>query len=442
MNASTALDNLTFESAEVFVDDVKASDAVTTDLLNPVYENGYNDMVTVFDTYKGIVDRKYICRGDMVRVNELSTQFPVLTELVEQYPINSFTLEPSTVNLDVSMEGFARTAYEAVVKALRDILDFIVASFKKFWQFMRNDAQRTQAVDDVSDKLVAIQNYILEVDKVVSSTRMSSDFKRIKDGELKSELRNLKKWNGLKNSFLTNPGGNLEMFKTISEVIKVKIPPFVDAVGAFLTALTQASSESEVDVAIAQMELLDMTSASLTKLVADKGYSARGVQINAKMTNFQAMSVFLLGTLRGLENDRPQVSDIDFTKAVVSYTIVPWGDTMNEVIAFSSTRTAPIMARLEAFNEKSLKPGLEDVYINKLSAFFISLTSILQGFTALENSMGMLVSNRNNVTAAISKAALQVAKAMDAFVLSKRDDFSVAEQAIIWRHRKALIVKF
>lgn len=442
MNASIALDNLSFESGEVFNDEILAKDAVDTDLMSPVHEEPFNNMLTVFDTYSSIVDRRYVCRGDMERIKGLAPQYPALNELVEQYPVNSFTLEPSKVNYDVSLEGFARTAYEAVVKALRDILDFIIKSFKRLWQFMRSDTQRTQAVDDVAGQLVAIQNYILEVDKIASSTRFSAEFQRVKEGAFKSEAHNLYKWNNLKNNFMVDPAASRAIFNTINDVLRAKTPPFVDAVSAFLTALTEAESESEINTAIAQMELLDMTSAQLTTLTAQQGYSTRGTQINPKMTNFQSMSSFMLNTLRSAENDRTQANIADFSKAIVTFTVDEWSGAMNETIAFNQSKVDPILKRLESFNEGSLKPGLEDVYIQKLTPFFTSLTSILQGFTALENAMGMLTANRNNVTIAISKAALNIVKSMDKFVMSKKDELTLAEQSVIARHRKALNSKF
>lgn len=441
MNA-IALDTLSFESGETFTDEIATKDAITTDVMNPVHEQEFNNMLSVFDTYKTIRDRRYICRADMHRVVALAPTYPALDELVDRYPVNSFTLEPSRVNYDVSMEGFARTAYEAVVKALRDILDFVIRSFKRLWQFMRSDTQRTQAVDDVGSKLSAVQNYIIEVDNVVSGTRFAGDFKRVKEGAFKSESHNVYKWNGLKQSYLLDPEDHHRQFTVLAGVLTDKIPPFVDAVSTFLTSLVKAETAADVDLAIAKMELLDMSSSQLTALVATQGYSTKSVQVNSKMTNFQSMASFLLNVYRSAENTRPPIDESAFMKAVVTTSVVNWSEALNETIRTSTTRTEPLLTRINSFNESSLKVGLEDVYINKLAPFFMSLTSILQGFTALESALGMLVTNRNNVTVSISKAALQIAKEMDRFVVGKKEEFTLAEQSVIWRHRRSLNSKF
>jgi len=442
MNVSIALDNLSFESGEAFSDEIGAKSAVDTDLLNPVHDQEYGNMVTVFDAYSTIVDRKYICRGDMERVKALTPLYPALNDLVDQYPINSFTLEPSRVNYDVSMEGFTRTAFEAVVKALRQILDFVVKSFKRLWQFIQSDTQRTQAVDDVGGKLIAIQNYIIETDKVVSGTRMAGDFKKVKDGAFKSEAHNAYKWNGLKQSFLQAPEQHHEAFKTIIGVLTLKVSPFVEGVDAFLKELIVAQTAADIDLAIAKIELVDMTSGALTRLVTEAGYSTKSVQVNSKMTNFQSMSGFLLNSYRSAENSRPPIDEAAFTKTIVTGRVDDWSSDLNGLINSSTARITPTLDRIKSFDETKLPASLQDVYVNKLAPFFMSLTSILQGFTALENSLGMLVANRNNVTIAVSKAALNVAKTMDRYVTDKKEDFTLSEQAVLWKYRKALNGKF
>lgn len=444
MNATVELSGLSLESAEIGPDDMRAEDAIGEVVDNPIHSKQFDDMQRILTSYAAIVDRGYVCRGDMQQIEDLAIDYPLLARLFCRYPINSFTEDPSRVNYEVSNEGFVRTAYDAIVKAFKEVIAFLLESFKRLWKFLTDNAQRTAAVDDMAARLTAIQRYISEVDKVMSTGPLTTEYRAVLRRGFDTEHHNLsKKWNGFKQLLLTEPAKGGEYLDVISGVIKTKIPPFVESVDQFLTNLSTARTETDVMSAIARMELVDMNSAALTKCVSEMGYNFRGAKTDPKVTNFQGMANHMRNSFRSWGNDRNAILDrSSFQRWVLETTVTPWAKNLNETIAWSTGRTGPILKRLGEFTGDKLEPGMEQVYIDKLVPFIMSLTSILQGFTALEQSMGMLVTTRDNVVIAISKAALNVAKNVDGYVVKNKARLPVVDTAVIWKYRKSMVNEF
>ena len=185
MTTTIDLSELSFESAELMEAPAEVEEPMSGDLPNPVYAQEFEDMGTVYNVFETITARKHVCRDDMERIQKLAGSYPSLERLLKKYPLKSFSLEPSRINYDVSTEGIVRSTYEAVIKALKDVLTFIAESIAKLWDFLTANGQKTAAVDDLEAKLKTAQIYILEVDRVMTTTRLAEDFRKVREGAFK-----------------------------------------------------------------------------------------------------------------------------------------------------------------------------------------------------------------------------------------------------------------
>lgn len=437
MNASITLADLSVESAEI-ENDEGTSVAIIDETPNPVHAKEFDDMMLVFETYETIVKRKYVCRSDMENIKALTGTYPVLGKLIDRYPINSFTQEPSRTNYEVSTESFVKTAYEAVVEALGSVLAYVITAVTKLWNWLSQAGQATAAVDDLEQKLGQLQKYIIEVDKILSNNPAVMQMaRRVRDGTISSEMRNINgKWNSFKDRQLQNPEKQLEEMVTLCGVIKLKLPPFAEAVDSFLTELSKAETEADVDVAIAKMELFDMTSGPLFMMARTYGYNAKAMNVNGKLTSFESIASYVKGAYRSQMNERTQIKEDDFKKLIIEYKPTKWAEEISGTISWARGRTDPVLAKVKGFNNKGLKPGLEQVYANKLVPFLKSLASVLTGFTSISQCMGFLTDTRNKVSYDLCKATLIVVKKIDSFSIENKAKLTIVENAAIAQHRK------
>lgn len=436
MTTTLDISSLSFESAEF---DIDAGPVESPDQLeDPVYGDPHEHMLTIQGIYANISGRKYVCRDDIEQVKKLSAVYPSLEGFIRKFPVNSFSKEPSRINYEVSTESVLRTAFEATMKALRDIIDYIADALRAMWNYLTSAGQKTAAVDSLSDKLKACQSFIVEVDRVVSNSSLGEEFKRVREGAFNNEFHNLSgKWNFFKHLQLNKADDLHQDLGVLGGVIKTKLGPFAQMVDRFLVLVATAKTEDEVMMSINLVKNFDMSSAKLMKLARDYGYSP-AVRVPENMTLFQSQSVVIRNQYKSWINDRSPLDRQQFNGLISSYAITPMADEVADTISWAKAQVEPSLKRIKEFSGKAMNPGLEEVYLKNISPFLKVLSSILSGFTAVEQCLGYLIENRNGVGKNVADAALGIVKKMDAFLITNKDKFTVAQQNVLWRQRKAL----
>jgi hypothetical protein len=181
-----------------------------------------------------------------------------------------------------------------------------------------------------------------------------------------------------------------------------------------------------------------MTSVKLMKLARDYGYNPTGAVNHASLTDFQAQAGVIRSKYKSWTNDRSTLDRQQFNTLMTNYTIAPWAGDISETIGWAKGRTEPALKKIKEFTGGSLNPGLEEVYLKLLTPFLKLLSSTLGGFTAIEQCLGHLTDNRNNVSGNIYNATAGIVKKLDAYVVANKEKFTIAEQNLLWRQRKSL----
>lgn len=438
------LENLSLEAVfDPAGEDIRPESAFIDTIPNPVHGKEFDDLETVLGTYRRIVDNGYVCRDDVMQVEPLRAEYPALESLLARYPIGSFSNEPSLINYEVSNEGFARAAYEAVVRTLKQIIEYIVKVLKGMWRFIVNALKRTKVVDNFDDALKSLQAYILEVEaELVNGPKAElykEESKRIKDVEYHNLV---KRWNGLTHAIIFGGGDIQGYLDTVLGILNDNVPPFVDAVGVFMDEIEAARTESEVEAAIVKMELHSMAdkgSDRLTVLATSLGYRPNNYRQNPRITQFQGKCLQIVGHLRTLSNDHQTVLPREaFMHTLLELQITPWAGSVESTTSSIDAKISKIQPRLDSFDAKKLQPGLERVYTYRLAPFMVAISSILQGIGSLEQALGMMVTARDNTVVGYAKAALRIVKGIDAFVRKYDNELTLREKLVRKRHKEAV----
>lgn len=424
-------------------DELKPESAFIDTIPNPVHGKLFDDLDNVLGTYRQISENGYVCRDDVLKVEPLRGEYPALESLFNRFPVGSFSTEPSLINYEVSNEGFARAAYDAVVRTLKQIIEYIVKVLKGMWRFLVQAITRTKAVDGFDSALRSLQAYILEVEAELvngpKASQYAEESKRIKD----VEYHNLnKRWNGLTNEIIFNRDGCQEYLDVINGVLNENVPPFIDAVGLFLDEIEAARTEADVEKAILKLELhslADKNSDRLTVLASKLGYRYNSQGRNPRVTAFQTKCQYLVGHLRTLSNNHQvQLPRDQFMETLLNLSITPWGVGVEKTTKLIDERVMKVQPRLEKFDVGNLQPGLEKIYSQRLAPFMIAISSILQGISSLEQALGMLVVGRDNAIIAYAKTALRIVKGIDNFFKKYERELTLKEKIVRKRHKDAV----
>ena len=184
------------------------------------------------------------------------------------------------------------------------------------------------------------------------------------------------------------------------------------------------------------MCIRDRTNAAMFKLALSYGYNVKQMNVNGKLTSFESIASYVKGAYRSQMNERTQIKEDDFKKLIIDYKPTKWAEEISGTISWARGRTDPVLAKVKGFNNKGLKPGLEQVYANKLVPFLKSLSSVLTGFTSISQCMGFLTDTRNKVSYDLCKATLVVVKKIDGFAIDNKSKLTLIENTAISVHRK------
>lgn len=446
MTQQLSLDQLSFESAvpEFALEEPRAEEAIANEEPNPTLNKEYEDLCHFTDIYGRILKNGAVCREDIAAIAGYADDYPALKKMLDRYPVNSFTAEPSRVNYELSTESFLKTAFTAVVNALKDVIRFIINVFRSMWDFLTKNRARTQAVDDIAEKLKAIQEFLIEVDKVMADSPLHEEYqawmRRTKD----VQVHNLNKsWDELKNMAVLEQDRVKGYFDKLSSTVIAKLPPFAAGLDEFLKDLKNARSEHDITTAVVKMELVDLTSDSLTTLANDLGYRPGMAKKDPKITNFQAQAIWVRNTLRSWSNNRAQAVDrVNINDLLMRTDVQPWAKSLDTTIEMTKKRVDDAMKGIAAFNEHEVDDTLKQSAANILTPFLSALSSIVQGLAICQQCMGMLATARDNATIAVCRAALATAKSSDSFLQKNGDKLTIGQKTIIRRYRGALTASF
>lgn len=427
------LEDLSFEAQDL-------TPVKREDLINPVFGREFDNLTLLVDTYLSVESRGYVCRDDVQKISPLKDQYDPLKKLFDRYPVNSFSLEYSRINYEVSNEGFLQTAYNAVVDTLKRVLAYIADQLKAVWKYMTENQVKTEKVDRVAPTMQEIQDYLINVDMILARSAVADSYKKESNRIKRTELGNLKhKWNGFLDNFRDDPDTMRGYLDILGLAFQTKLNPFVDFLTAFLDTVKSATTEREILAAIKAMDQLDMNSGELIKMATSLGFNPSKVNVNKRMTNFQSIAVHIQNVFKGWKNDRSSaVSDDDFLKMVLDLKIDSWADTLDEITKSENGRIAKTQDIIRAFSASDLKPGLEKVYSLHLAPFMVSLSSIVTGFATLETCIGILADTRNNYVAVVSTAGLNMVKGTDQFWKRNQRMIGIADNATVLKYRRAV----
>ena len=444
MSLTLSFESLSLEGDELEVGDVEGHFDNT--LKNPLTQEDYLDCVNVVETWKGVNERGYITRQDVTRLYEMKEKFPHLETFFVRHPLGSFTTEPSHVNYEESNEGFLSTIATALIKAIRATIDWIIEKAQALWNWFTGTTVRSNKVEEVAKNLLALQGYLQEVIPLLEKGNQAEKFKLHYKRALDTQLHNVNKtWNALADKINKSEGEYAGQIQDICLVLSSQVPGFIDDVQTLLDMLSVAETESQVEQAVQANTIArgKVSTNSVAQLALKFGYNPNTIKRQQGVTDWQAKCQVVLGHYRGLSNDkRVDIPEANFRGVLLNTRISNWSDYMKDTERALGSKIPDMIKKLRGFDPSKMNPNLDAAYRRHLINYLPALVSTLQGFSHLQEAVGLVANVRDASTVAVAKAALALVQSADKFVTENFDSLTLSEQAIRKKHKSAVHASF
>lgn len=439
MNAVTSLSTFSIESAEVdFNERVDAEVGFRDQIENPIFTKEYEDAERVFSTFKRINERGFVCRADISGVADLAESYPAIKRMLARYPLNSFTEEPSRVNFEVSNESVIRSVLTALKEAFFRIVKFLRESLTRVWDNLINGKKRTVEVDKIGPRVDAMQRYIVEVDKIMSESKVGEDYGKWQRRNIKSAADNLSKnWNALKHVVTTDQVRSKELVGVFVDALVLRTVPMAIMIEEFLTDLSGAKTPGDVAAAVTKAQMFNMTTGTLAALANQWGWKSN-MRTDPRLTPFKSMVSYIAGTFRSQSNNRVDLDPAALTAMMGELRIEQWGDLVPD-LSQSRKRLEASLHQLQSYDmDKHLDPGLEAHYTAIVLPFINQVSVNVSALNDLQATASMIITTRDVAMVDVANACLGVVKGMDSFVSKNRAEVSPASMVAITRYKAAI----
>lgn len=444
MSLSISFEACSLESEALEVGDVEGHFDNT--IKNPLTQEDYLACVDVVETWKGVNERGYITRRDITRLYEMKDKFPHLETFFTRHPLGSFTTEPSQVNYEESNESFISTIASALINAIKATINWIIEKAQALWNWFTGTTVRSSKVEDVAKNLLALQGYLQEVIPLLEKGSQSEKFKAHYKRALDTQLHNVNKtWSALADKINKNEGEYAGQVQDICLVLSSQVPGFIDDVQTLLDALSTAEDESQVEQAIQHNTLARgrVATNEVAKLALKFGYNPNTVKRQQGVTDWQAKCQVILGHYRGLANDkRVDIPEASFRSVLLNTRITSWSGYMKDTERTLGSKIPDMIKKLKGFDASKMNPKLDAAYRRHLVDYLPALVSTLQGFSHLQEAVGLVANVRDASTVAVAKAALALVQTADKFVTENFDSLTLSEQAVRKKHKSAVHASF
>lgn len=441
MSAVISLNSLSIESAEVdFTQRVDPELAFNDRIENPVFTKEYEDAELVFSTLQNITSRGHVCRTDIESVAHLADSYGPIKRLLNRYPLASFTIEPSRVNMDVSNESIIRTVLLALKEALMRIVKFLRESISRIWDNLISGRKRTVAVDKIGPRLDAMQRYMIEVDKIMNDSSVGDEYGKWAKRNMASAASNLSKsWNQLKNEVATRQDSTRENVVAFVDALTLRTVPMAVMIDEFLVDLSNASTRVDVGAAVAKASLFDMTTPNMARVAGDMGYRPGAVRSDPRLTPFKNMVSYITGCYRSMSNARIELTPAKAGEIMATLRIDNWSGIVPDDLAESRKRLEMAMRKLNEFDvDKQLNPGLELEYSQLVVPFINQVSVNVSALSELQAVASMLIATRDQTVLDIANGCLGVVKGIDQFVAKNKAAVAPAAMIAITRYKAAV----
>lgn len=438
------LANLSLEDEDFVIEGPEAH--FDNSIKNPLTQKDYMDCVNVIDTWKGVNERGFITRNDVTRLHDLREGFPHLDRFFKRNPLNSFATEPSVDGFAESNENFVLTIGKAIINALKAAIQWIIEKAQALWKWFNSATQQSSKIESLRGNVLALQDYLRDVVPALksgsSSVKFDAAFKRAVDTQRNNTNR---EWNALAEDILRSGGKYTGYVESFCIVLKANVPEFIQGTAKFLELLRAAETEQDVQAAV-DFNTLDRGGAtglnSIVALAVEFGYNSNARR-DKGVGDWQAKCQIILGKFRSLANDRKvQMVEGTFFERVTTFSIDEWSGKMKDAEDYLGKSIPDAIKELRAFNATSLKPGLEQAYRDHLATYLPALVSILQGFSHIQETVGLIAKTRDKSVHVLSKSALEMVKTADAFVRDNFDSLTLSQQVIRKRHKQVIVDTF
>lgn len=399
---------------------------------SPYSENGNLGLFQEMqDIFARIIDRGTVCREDAITIENLSQENSILRTHVRRYPSAMYTQDPSRTLYDETVASLESSVVKSMSETLSTVTGFIGqhggAAISYIKEVFDEDAKTNASIRKSAHLINFLDKSIKLLEKADNARKFKSDLSHV-DGIIYEKYTD--KWNGLKDA-ISQPSKDMAILSESIAVPVIEIYPSVmSTIKKLIEDVSSATDKNAVDKILKNYKSPEVNITKLSKWVAKHVPQGKTVKTEGIVTPIQAMAMTVRTHVKSLENDRNVRVSFKPKDVLDNISKTEWVTT--EAVADEILKKAQDVSRdQERLGSEMARLAKSTVVDNEVTQTLIpvvlELLSIVRGFGALIDAIGVITIVKRNLVNEQLQALSEGVKAVHEIVRNKRVDLTVGE---------------
>lgn len=396
------------------------------------YESGSLSLLESIEIiYDNIKGRGSICREDAINIESLSQENSILRTHCRRFPSGMYTEDLSTVLFNETVASLESSIVKSMSETLSTVTSFIgqhgSSAISYIKEVFDEDARTNVSIRKTLHLIEFLNKSIETLNKANNARKFKADLSHI-DGIIFDKYT--AKWNGLKD-VISQPSNDMAILSESIAIPVIEIYPTVmESIKKLIEDASSAKSKEDVDKIIKGYKSPSVNISKLSKWVSKHVPQNKTVKTEGIVTPIQAMAMTIRTRVKSLENDRNSRISFKAKDVLENITNTEWVTT--ESIADDILKKAQNISRdQERLGSEMTRLAKSTIVDNDVTQALIpivlELLSIVRGFGALIDAIGVITIVKRNLVNDQLQALSDGVKAVYEIVRNKRADLTVGE---------------
>lgn len=373
-----------------------------------------------------VVSRGSVCRQDALDMAVLSNEHQSVKNHLLQIPAGMYTECLSTINLKETVLTLESAVSKSVLSTIGDVSQYISTRASSAIQYISDIFDDEVIANKNALRVMVLVEYATTVTAIIEATKLKG---AVKDALNKAVDELANEWSDLKN-LVNDPKADLDtLVGGLSNPVINHYPDLLKAVISLLEALDKSKTPEELTKALKTVRLPTIGYGALTEWMKRRYPSTRYAKVPGA-TAFQVVGIHVRDLFKQMSVDRKDGFKIKGDGLLKAGEYIPRMTSMvatERALKSAQSTTERYTGDLSRLGKVAQQLVLNDSYESTAMPVILEILSLVRGFTALEETLGILALARRELIGSYMQAMSKVSSDLHALVSANAGSFTVTQ---------------
>lgn len=377
-----------------------------------------------------IVERGSICRTDAEDLKQIADVHPDIQTYVNETPTAFYTEALSDVNFDDTVEALENGIAKSMMSTIGDMANHISTRATSAMKYVTDAFDDETITNKNALRVMIMVEYATTISNIVGKSKSGRDLSKGINQLIDKSLDEMaSEWDGLK-ALVNNSKSDLRgLVESVSSPIISYYPDVLKNIIDVMEGLEKAKSKEDVSKLMKSITVPNVAYGRLSEWI--KKYKP-GVKFKpaGEDTLFQTVAVYVRNTVQSLSKDRQVHFDIKADTFLKSSEYIPLMSsqvTTERELKKAKDITSKYTGDLNKLGKMAQRLVLADNYEADAMPIILEVLSLVRGFNALEETLGMLTIARRELINVYLTTLSDISRNLHLFVKSHTGELTIAE---------------